>query len=144
MLKLKKYCAAQKKPARKQMTLKLEKVELLHYILIKVSKTAKIAYISVMSKHGNEGSTIMNSTSRHGALRRAGLILIHRFPLSLGPTIHNHCSLPAPIRGYHPSLLYLGFLTLPFSPLSLPRHFQVSVKCIVKRSWAGMPSVDER
>ena len=96
------------------MTLKLEKVELLHYILIKVSKTAKIAYISVMSKHGNEGSTIMNSTSRHGAL-----------------------------RGYHPSLLYLGFLTLPFSPLSLPLHFQVSVKCIVKRSWAGMPSVDE-
>jgi len=41
----------------------------------------------------------------------AGLILTHRCNLSL-LLFHSHRSLP--MRGYHSSLLYLGFLTLPF------------------------------
>ena len=41
---------------------------------------------------------IKQLTSRQGASRRAGLILIHRFPLSL--LFHNHRPLPVPIRGY--------------------------------------------
>ena len=63
-------------------------------------------------------TTNFNYTSCHGTLRRAGLILIHRclrFPLSL-ILFHNHRSLPVSIRGYHLSLLYHGFLTLPFLP----------------------------
>ena len=62
-----------------------------------------------------------NITSRHCASRRAGLILIHRFPLAL--LFHNHSSLPVSIRGYHlhtPSLLYISFLTLPLFSLSPP------------------------
>jgi len=54
-------------------------------------------------------------------------ILIHRFPLSLGLLIfHNHRSLPVPICGYQPSLLYL---TLPpLYPLPFPSspHFPSS------------------
>ena len=46
----------------------------------------------------------------------AGLILTHRCNLSL-LLFHSHRSLP--MRGYHSSLLYLGFLTLPFH-LSFP------------------------
>ena len=46
----------------------------------------------------------------------AGLILTHRCNLSL-LLFHSHRSLPT--RGYHSSLLYLGFLTLPFH-LSFP------------------------
>jgi len=55
----------------------------------------------------------IRNTSRLGASRHAGLILIHRFPLSL--PFHNHRSLPVPIRGYHLQTLITGFLTLPFS-----------------------------
>jgi len=49
-------------------------------------------------------------TNRHGAWRCAGLILIHRFPLSL--LFRNRRSLPIPIRGYHLQTL----LTLPWLP----------------------------
>ena len=55
-------------------------------------------------------------TSRHG------LILIHRFPLSL-LLFHNHRSLSFSIRGNHLYLLYLGFLTLPFLPPFSPPPF---------------------
>ena len=48
-------------------------------------------------------------TNRNNASRRAGLILIHRFPLSLF-LFHNHRSLPIPIRSYHLQTL----LTLPW------------------------------
>jgi len=64
------------------------------------------------------------TTSRHGTLRHAGLILIHRLSLSL--LFHNHRSLPVPIRGYRVQTLltYLGlaytfFLRL-FSPPPFP------------------------
>jgi len=40
-----------------------------------------------------------------------------RFPLSL-LLFNNHRFLPVPIRGYHLSLLHLGFLILPFPPFS--------------------------
>ena len=52
-------------------------------------------------------------TSRHGASRFAGLILIHRFPLSL-LLFRNHRPLPVPIRGYHLSLPWL-----PYTPCRL-------------------------
>jgi len=52
------------------------------------------------------------------------LILIHRFPLSL-LLFRNHCSLPVPIHGYHPSLLYLGSFTLPFSPFFFSPSFSL-------------------
>jgi len=68
-------------------------------------------------------TAIILTTSCHSASCHAGLILIHRFPLSL--LFHNHRSLPIPIRGYHlqtlltlPWLPYTSFLPLP-SP-SLP------------------------
>ena len=48
---------------------------------------------------------------RRFASRRAGLILIHRFPLSL-LLFHNHRFLPVPIRGF----LALHFCPLFFSP----------------------------
>ena len=63
--------------------------------------------------------TSLKYTSRHGALHRAGLILTDHFPLSLF-IFHNHSPLPVPICGYHPSLLHLGYLTLPFSPSLFP------------------------
>jgi len=65
-------------------------------------------------------------TSRHGASRYAGLILIHRFPLSL--LFHNPAPFPSPfvVTIYKPSLLYLGFLTLPFSPYFSPIPFPSS------------------
>jgi len=59
-------------------------------------------------------------TSRYGASRHAGLILIHHFPLLL--LFHNHRSVPVLIRGYHlqtlvtlPWLPYTSFLP-PLSP----------------------------
>ena len=61
-------------------------------------------------------STIHSYKPRHGASRRAGLISTHRFPVSL-LLFHNHRSLHVAIRGSHPSLLYPGFLTLPFTLL---------------------------
>ena len=61
-------------------------------------------------------STIHSYKPRHGASRRAGLISTHRFPVSL-LLFHNHRSLPVAIRGSHPSLLYPGCLTLPFTLL---------------------------
>jgi len=76
-------------------------------------------------------------TSRHGASRCAGLILIHRFPLSL--LFHNLGSLPVPIRGYHlqtlltlPWFSYTSFLSLFFShPFSfLPPLSHSSYICL--------------
>ena len=66
-------------------------------------------------------------TSRHGASRYAGLILIHRFPLSL--LFHNHRSLPVSIRGYHLQT-FLTLLWLPFTsfnPLCRVRVFLPSL-----------------
>ena len=58
---------------------------------------------------------------------QAGLILIHRFPLSL--LFNNHPPFPFPFVDtiYKPSLLYLGFLTLP-TPIyayDMPVHYTV-------------------
>ena len=52
---------------------------------------------------------LISYTSRHGASRRSGLILIPRFPLSL-LLVYNHRSLLVPIHGYHLQTL----LTLPW------------------------------
>ena len=48
--------------------------------------------------------------------RNASLISMHRFPLSL-LIFCNHRSLPVPFVATIPPLLYLGFLTFPFSPI---------------------------
>jgi len=55
-------------------------------------------------------------TSRQGALRRAGLILIRRFPLPL--LFHNRRSFPVSIRGYHLQihLLYVVFTRMGAAP----------------------------
>jgi len=57
--------------------------------------------------------------------RRAGLILIHHFPLSQ-LLFHNRRSLPVPIRDYHlQTLLTLLWLPYTFFPLSLSSPFSL-------------------
>ena len=58
------------------------------------------------------------------AKRRGGLILIHRFLLSL-LLFRNHRSLPVPSRGYHLQT-HLGFLALSPPPLFTPPFFLLS------------------
>ena len=73
------------------------------------------------------GDFFIDHTSRHISSCRAGLILIHRFPLSL--LFHNQCSVPVPIRGYHlQTLLTLHWLpyTSSLSRLFIPSLFAPS------------------
>ena len=83
--------------------------------------------ISYAVQHRTTAIFFIDHTSRHISSCRAGLILIHRFPLSL--LFHNQCSVPVPIRGYHlQTLLTLHWLpyTSSLSPLFIPSLFAPS------------------
>jgi len=64
---------------------------------------------------GHDSCCVSDATSRHATSRRAGLILIHRFPLSL--LFHCHRSRLVPNRGFILHWLpYTSLIPVFFSP----------------------------